>query len=304
MSPVTPENVEDRAGWRVTPLGRIVRPIRMRPDHPLPEQSTSVAKPKAAKKVTGKKTKKVKTPPVRARRRTIDPTKWDSQHLKGVFLDNVVVASGSTQPHNLAIPTEEFPETDSEESVDDEGRDAQEVHGMNIETAEEVEQHRRSVSPPPRDVRKPSQVFNVPSTIPRATNDTEIPSLIQEKNAALGLLQSMFGNEDNWGGEESLDSDVDMDAVVESKQRTVPDRVDEQDDFEVVPMDVEQEPPAASPVPSDSDIEQQPEPVASEPAPSKSAKLKDLFAPREEEGLYQSPESCDLHSLTINYASQ
>ena len=48
---MTPENVEGRGGWKVTPLGRIVRPIKMRPDRPLPlPQVLEVSKSKEARK--------------------------------------------------------------------------------------------------------------------------------------------------------------------------------------------------------------------------------------------------------------
>ena len=76
-------------------MGRIVRPVRMRPERPLMPQTRSVlgrdTKRKVGGKETGGKEKKmrVKEPDTRARRRTIDPTKWDSVHLKGMFLDVV-----------------------------------------------------------------------------------------------------------------------------------------------------------------------------------------------------------------------
>ena len=44
MSLVTPENVATCRGWRVTPTGHLIRPMRMRPLHPLPEP-TVVAPP-------------------------------------------------------------------------------------------------------------------------------------------------------------------------------------------------------------------------------------------------------------------
>ena len=60
MSLVTPDNVHTRGGWRVTPLGRIVRPIRMRPEHPLPEplEKTSAAKRQVKKDAMGKERKR------------------------------------------------------------------------------------------------------------------------------------------------------------------------------------------------------------------------------------------------------
>jgi len=84
MSPVTPENVSSRPGWYVTPMGRIVRPMRMRPGKPLPPASTQ-APSTSGKKNEKQKRKREKAKLVRARRKTIDQTKWDSQHLKGAW---------------------------------------------------------------------------------------------------------------------------------------------------------------------------------------------------------------------------
>ncbi|KAF7790227.1 hypothetical protein EIP86_001179 [Pleurotus ostreatoroseus] len=289
MSLVTPENVHDRGGWRVTPLGRIVRPVRMRPEHPLPEPLASTSKAKETKKGTGKKTKKVKPPPVRARRRTIDPTKWDSQHLKGVFLENVVVASSSKQPRALVAPEEEPSASDSEYlEEDDEREDAHEAQETTVEAT------KTDVQPlgTPSRSRSASPTAPITDVQPVVSiGRTEDPALAEERNAALGLLQSMFGDGDNWGGEESIDSDVDMDAIVETKREAVSAYAGE-DDFEVVPMDVDRQPNAGAISSPDPEIEeQQPdpqitrdEPVASDSAPNKSVKLKDLFAPREEEG--------------------
>ena len=91
MTLVTPESAPSRPGWRVTPMGQIVHPIRMRPEKPFPPVS-SVTSSTTGK--DGKRKRKPEKPKlVRARRRTIDPTKWDSQlHLKGAFLDSIVVA--------------------------------------------------------------------------------------------------------------------------------------------------------------------------------------------------------------------
>ena len=61
MSLVTPENVATRGGWRVTPTGRLIRPMRMRPLHPLPEPKV-VAPPSARSREKEKgKVDKVKT---------------------------------------------------------------------------------------------------------------------------------------------------------------------------------------------------------------------------------------------------
>lgn len=80
----------------MTAMGRIVKPVRMRPDHPFPEplQSTSQAKAEKGKQGTKKK-RRIKVPPVRARRRTIDPTMWGFIQLKGVFLENAAAPTSN-----------------------------------------------------------------------------------------------------------------------------------------------------------------------------------------------------------------
>jgi len=101
MSLVTPVHVSGRGGWKVTPMGRLVRPIRMRPDRPLVDAvenekvraiktSPFNGKEGSEEKVGQKKSRKrEKRPDTRARRQRIDPTRWGSTHLKGVLLDLV-----------------------------------------------------------------------------------------------------------------------------------------------------------------------------------------------------------------------
>ncbi|KAJ7226133.1 hypothetical protein GGX14DRAFT_349652 [Mycena pura] len=94
MTLVTPENAAGRPGWKVTEMGRVVRPIRMRPERPLPPPlagATAVSKRSTVasdSKKRARKAKKRRDPDSRARRRTIDVTRWGSVHLKGVFLEN------------------------------------------------------------------------------------------------------------------------------------------------------------------------------------------------------------------------
>ncbi|KAG9318926.1 hypothetical protein JVU11DRAFT_1039 [Chiua virens] len=76
-------------GWIVTPSGRVVRPMRMRPERPLEPMRNDLD---GSKTKANAKKKRSKQPLVRARRRLIDPTKWDSVYLKGLFLDSVSVS--------------------------------------------------------------------------------------------------------------------------------------------------------------------------------------------------------------------
>ncbi|KAF5316326.1 hypothetical protein D9619_006760 [Psilocybe cf. subviscida] len=128
MSPVTPETASSRPGWKVSELGRITRPVKMRPAHPLTSTPEDKPKPKAvavkfsdvksAKDTEKKKKKRPRDPDSRARRRAIDMTKFGSTHLKGMFLDLEVVPGSSTTRKGVAY--EEL------EPVDDSGSDSDE----------------------------------------------------------------------------------------------------------------------------------------------------------------------------------
>ncbi|KZT69235.1 hypothetical protein DAEQUDRAFT_691083 [Daedalea quercina L-15889] len=272
MSLVTPENAASRPGWRITALGRIIRPIRMRPDHPLPDPQDSgvtKAKGKIAQTAGGKKKKRVKPPLTRARRRTIDPTNWDSQHLKGMFLENVVVAD---VPKNVltVMDREDTPgeiegasSSESDESDDSDARSAKEYSDKTP----------RRTSPAP-----PALVLTVPT---RAIyQDTTARDLREETHKSLGLLQALFGDKgaDDWGDKESVGSTTEDDhrspqdvaAVIEDVAvQELNEEVDEED-AEDDAMGTASDHPSPT--------------VASQAsAPVQVTKLKDLFAPREED---------------------
>ena len=132
----------------------------------------------------------------------------------------------------------------------------------------------------------------------------------------------MFGDrDDDWGGEEDLGSDIDMEELAGRAKELK--TVDMEDDIEVVPSGAgTQKATVSLPKPeSDSESTTEPDseeenasstseeaapPSASTPAPvmttattvSGPPKLKDLFAPREEEGLYRIATKQMLRSLT------
>jgi hypothetical protein len=276
MSLVTPENVSSRPGWRVSPMGRIVHPVRMRPEKPLPPVSAIISS------MTGKdgkkKRKREKPKLVRARRRTIDPTKWDSQHLKGAFLDSIVVADDGDNLH-VTTPSQPHTSGDQEESDLSSG----EEEGDESDSSEPE----HTAEGPPAT----SESTDRPGDIARTNRDAVDADhdFNYEKLRALSLLDSMFGGlegDQDWGGKEGLDSDVDMPEV-----QTVP--------SELSPLEeVFKEPdliPAAEDIQGDSGSEESsaststpvpehtPTSVATQNANAK-AKLKDLFAPQEEQG--------------------
>ena len=248
----------------------------MRPEHPLPEplEKTSAAKRQVKKDAMGKerKRKRVKEPPTRARKRTIDPTKWDSQHLKGAFLDGVVVPTFTQRLPAVAVAEEQ----DEEESDESSGE---------IEEEEEIPRPVTHVAELPvvQKTRANAPLKEAVTTIPAPKSD-----LREESKNTLGFLQSLFGDRDeDWGGAESVSSDVEMDVAVNAQS---PDT----DDVEIVPRQREPDIPRGESIPGvvDDDVgpskdeEEDPAPVSpgqAQPQVQKT-KLKDLFAPREEEG--------------------
>jgi hypothetical protein len=179
MTLVTPLNVQSRKGWHVTPLGRLIRPMRMRPVRPLSSMvalsNRKIADPKKKQK------RRFKQALIRSRRRSIDPLKWGSQHLKGAFLDstNVILVG---KEDSAPPPYDETDETDDEQIPS---------------------------SPNPEAEKTPLPAMNI----------TDHETLVREKIQSLSLLESMFGKLDDdteWGGKEDLDSDLDMDDIAGS----------------------------------------------------------------------------------------
>lgn len=247
MSLVTPENVHLRQGWHVTPLGRLIRQMRMRPIRPLPPpvpQTSTRKKDADAKKRPKRRFKQALN---RARRRTINPLRWGSQHLKGAFLDsrNVIIVERENRMQPV-VQVEK--ESESEEESDDESEDDTPIVP--------------DVPDEPTPASKSIVVEDKPSALVRQLSPplAEENNLENEKMQSLSLLDSMFAGLDNdqeWGGKESVDSDIDMGDVAPPQ-----------------PMESEEEVEQA--------VEQTPPPP---PPPSAQNKLKALFAPQEEQGM-------------------
>jgi hypothetical protein len=200
MSLITSDNVHQRPQWRVTPLGRLIRPMRMRPARPL-DPPLDTLRTKNDEKGTRTKKKRAKAPPTRARRQTIDPLRWGSTHLSGIFLDG----NGNALP-----PVRTGPDGDG--SAKGESTEVDEVEHI-LEVSDQT---------PSGDDKMH----------PRAS-DTEL-DLAAERASALDLLSAMFGDTNaDWGGAESIDSDVEMVGVDAGKPRAPSDLL-EPIDFEDV----------------------------------------------------------------------
>ena len=207
-------------GWTVTSSGRVVRPMRMRPERPLGPIRSG---PNASKaKLNGKVKKRIKPPPARARRRLIDPTKWDSVYLKGVFLDAVLVPSkdalDSSIPEKDDIVDEEH---ENEMDKDGTSSDASTPphHGLQL-----VQGHARTTQ---SALKSPDVAIS-----PGSHEAPEFTDLRDEANVALAMLGNMFGDKEDWDGRESVDE---MENEEEAKGKET--QVDEDEDFEIVPRD-------------------------------------------------------------------
>lgn len=275
MSLVTPSNVHQRPQWSVTPLGRLIRPMRIRPARPIglpldvlkaQNQNTSI-RSQGGKEGRKRRRTAASTPPTRARRLTVDPLRWGSTHISGVFLEG--------ERALMSPALDAGGETTRKTGVSSE-----------VEGDEEVEKILDASQSPADD-------SDEPSVLPRSSSfpvDTTNSDLAAEKETALRLLHSMFGEADeDWGGAENVDSDMEWEATTAmnagphaSQSSSLHDAAD----FEVVP--------ATQTVSKKSSIDHQQAAqtttvTAAAPRhdpvqPPTATTLKDLFAPREEEG--------------------
>ncbi|KAJ7083802.1 hypothetical protein C8R44DRAFT_862393 [Mycena epipterygia] len=285
MSPVTPETAATRSGWKVTEMGRVIRPLRMRPEHPLPPplasslpKKASSSKDKDAKKETTKP-KKRRDPDSRSRRRTIDMTRWGSVHLKGIFLEDAGQGTSNLSQDEVQEMVEDLDDSSSDGESD--ARPAP-MH-VDPKPAAPAVKAAAPVAVPaaPILVSKPPVAVSNQTAVkisePTAQSDVD---LAKEKTRSLSLLQSLFGARDEeWGGRESVGSDVDEEELLKLGGTMT---LEGDDGIEFVPMDVDvQDSTAAVP----------PSPQTAEVAPTlqppkkvtQATKLKDLFVSREED---------------------
>ncbi|KAF5362106.1 hypothetical protein D9756_002109 [Leucocoprinus leucothites] len=331
MSLVTLEKAKLKGSWVVTPLGRVYRPLRMRPPRPLPPMASASAHLRKdlkgkGKEVKGKgvlKKKRIKKLDIRARRRKIDMVKYGSEYLKGKFLDVDVPFGVGPSTIVQEVPVQSYEESSDEESDQDMiGAEAggDERSGEDQEVDEETKENET----PERPAFIPASILpHAPSTTEPKSKATSTPNttsfggidLNQEKSQSLDLLASLFGSstindedDDNWIGQESLDSDIDEAVVSQTRVQHQTSQTDTVD-FEIVPRDgargkrhLQEEDQAATAEDADVDmedtgLEEQEDtsvkeyPVnkpsaakAPEQAPTAPKKLKDLFAPNDNEG--------------------
>ncbi|KAF8120801.1 hypothetical protein EV363DRAFT_1367839 [Boletus edulis] len=228
LTPLSATVAASTPGWIVTPSGRVVRPMRMRPERPL-EPMRYEASTSKVKVVNGKVKKRVKPPPVRARRRLIDPTKWDSGYLKGVFLDSIPVPLPTLKDALDPFDPLKHDVTDDEE-MDEDGTDSDALAIPAHLVPQLVQGHSRTIL---SDHQSPETAV---ATFPGIHEDIGSTDVRDEANTALALLGKLFGDKEDWDGRESVSVD-EIEDVEDNEMKGKEMQVDEEDDIETVPRD-------------------------------------------------------------------
>ncbi|KAL5492893.1 hypothetical protein ACEPAI_4341 [Sanghuangporus weigelae] len=297
MSLVSPTSL--RSGWRITPLGRLVRPMRMRPLCPLPNPVYSAAQKQLVKVKRRKARNKTL---LRARRRKIDPEEWGSTYMRGIMLDNgngIILPdkSSSEKAHENELALEQHPK---------------------VVVSNHTHRLSPSLSPRPTSSSLPVD-FDAGIIADEPHHVEQQPEigmdLAEEKTRSLALLDSLFGSgtarnksgdNDDWGGVESL-SDLDIDVEKSGSLMAAEEPNAEGDGIEYVPRSTRIESMSeprehgeaitvtektASPrdYRGTADEVTQSETIAS----VQTAKLKDMFAPRPEDAGFSILDNLDL----------
>ncbi|CAE6445607.1 hypothetical protein ACGC1H_003889 [Rhizoctonia solani] len=275
MSIITLETASKHKGWRRTPLNHLIRPMRMRPLHPLPSLR---AKQLPSKTKLKKKLNKRKFELTRARCTVIDPARYGAVHLKD--------GDGLLGAEIVAVGMDEEDKAPGEP-----------IRKEVVVEQEPTEESSRSPTPsrpiPTPIVSKQTLVPTTPEPVPalpspacQILENQDLPSLIHEKSSALALLGGMFG-QGEWGGRESVSGDemevMDVEAEVKVDYEVVPRVADEVGRGAGAEAEDEDE---AEEDTSDEAEEQEEEQTKDgqdgQESPIKHSSLKDMFKPQEE----------------------
>ncbi|CAE6370662.1 unnamed protein product [Rhizoctonia solani] len=274
MSLITLATVSKHKGWRRTPLDHLIRPMRMRPLHPLlPLRSK---RPTLKTKLKTKLNKR-KFELTRARLTVIDPARYGAVHLKdGDGLLGAEFVSVGMDEEEKAPEEPVRQETIIEEQPDEPSPSP---------TPAPISSRPTLVSTTPQSNLSP--VLTLPHTALKqpalqVSDKEDSLSLTHEKSSTLALLGGMFG-EGEWGGRESL-SDEEMEVVDAGR--------DEELGYETVPRATDHVAERVELI--DGEGEEQDESDGAEheeenreneqdqESPIKHSSLKDMFKPQEE----------------------
>ncbi|KZT41648.1 hypothetical protein SISSUDRAFT_229281 [Sistotremastrum suecicum HHB10207 ss-3] len=304
MTPVTLENASAHPGWHTTALSHLVRPMRMRPAHPLPPPSASTSAPiDGKKKEKVKEKKKKRDPPVKARRKLIDPRLWQPTHLKGPLLENTIVAYDTLPPQTTTF---EAMEVDSDPPLVD----------LTPKKTKEKQKKEKAPAPPPSPPpihNGASAVSTPPLSKPTASSAEPVrlasdiaAEIDAEKKKNLSMLSGLFGSNDKWDGKESVDDFKDL---IERQKALESGEEEEEEDTQPEKVKKEQTPSSEEEESDDEDsdveddaVEQPVSAGTKNPPPAVSASstrnqtvtLKDMFKPHEDEGGFTLMSNLDM----------
>ncbi|KAF8595148.1 hypothetical protein BDV93DRAFT_528891 [Ceratobasidium sp. AG-I] len=246
MSVVTLDNVSTHKGWRRTPLDHLVRPLRMRPLHPIPlppKRQSGKSKSKLKKTAIVKKKEKRKFDLTRARCTVIDPARYGAVHLKaggGILGMDLLVGGvggvevGSDERGERDEEMAEVESTLSSGDTDDHNGALPQEPIASFEIAAPPVTVIRPSTPPPiqRTPSSPLPPVLVPKLPAISRADDPFLSLTKEKADVLALLGGMFSKDEEWGGRESVSGDEEAPVAHASGAA-----VEEEVGYEVVPKD-------------------------------------------------------------------
>lgn len=201
--------------WKRTPLGQIVRPVRMRPSRPIPpvpSTARSASKPTSARTPAKVKSSKVLR---RAKLTVIDPTKYGSTHLTvatGMFGNGALPRNDGNDLGRMTVGDERKPVIEHDED---------EVHLTNQESEEPSSNGGSEVEITQSAFRRnnPSDIVSTGQSQPLspATDDEGSRNVQEEKKRDLDILASVLGNQDTLAWEP--DSDLEQLAWENSDKR-------------------------------------------------------------------------------------
>ncbi|KDN39023.1 hypothetical protein RSAG8_09059, partial [Rhizoctonia solani AG-8 WAC10335] len=283
MSLVTLDTVSKHKGWRRTPLNHLIRPMSMRPLHPLPSLRT---KQPASKTKLKKKLNKRKFELTRAKCTVIDPARYGAVHLKDGdgLLGAEVVAIGRDEEEE-GEPLEPVRKEVVVEQESDEESSRSPTPALPIPTP--------AMSQPIFTPTAPKPTSAPPQPVPAASTPQTLKEdpllLAREKSSALALLGGMFGG-DEWGGRESVSGDemevMDVEGEGEAEYEVVPRSAEETaenvgtGDNTEEDMRDEEEAEETKEDQVEGEIDEGKE--QEQESPIKHSSLKDMFKPQEE----------------------
>lgn len=296
MSIVTASTYSARAGWRKTPLGRLIRPMRMRPLRPLVESAATSASKQQSSFPKKKKTKRNGTL-VRARRRLIDPEEWGCEYLKGVMLESgsdVILPEKQRTREPVSHAEGRIPDIGSENQRFEQEQNIQEDETLSLNSSTtppnlelKTSRHRSPSATSPKLLIPDPPKFNALTALSDEQSD-----LTRETSNSLAFLQTLFGNVsegNDWGYAESL-SDIDIEEASRRHKDIQLTEVDnDNDEIEIVSRESHATKRKDQGVPI-VDVPETVSPGQSRNEQTESQqtvqvkKLKDIFVPRAEDG--------------------